>query len=1258
MSSTFILGAPGTGKTHALIQRAVSYLETGNNPESLLILAPTRQGATRMRHAIARASERSLSQAPTRAWAAYAFDVLRRAFVLGLLPGVQAPPKLLSGPEQDTMIAEMLTQHRAGIGAQVRWPEDLNQALDTRGFRHELRDFFDRMAEYNLNADQVRQLGREHGHPEWVAVADFYTEYAQVRALRAPNAFDPSALIHRACNFLLTHPEFLAQERERFRLILIDDAQEMSPATYRLLGVLTGSFEYLLSRSIVPANLGEAARDQLAVACAQAPSVVITGCSENTLQGFRGARPEMMSLFSVLYPNLVQEHLSSSYRMSEPVAAGWEQLVRRLPVVPRAATVRQLQPAQVREEQQSLLAVNELGDILDSTAVGESALGVQAHLLASAQDEANQIAQMLLEDYLYRGRMYRESAIIVRNSSEVARLRRVLASAGIPTVTPSSLTPLRDEPAVRPFLDALALLVYTLKQSAQWLRLPELGAVVPGATEATSTSSTEAGETHTDPAENQANPAETNAEKLFRRSLHDVLAEEDRANPGSGAHNAISLLTSRLGGASSMEVRRLRQQLRAAELLAGGTRPSDELLLGALLDPEALPAEGIGVAARRVSAVLSAGMRALNDPDADAQSVLWELWEASGLERIWTREIHINGNIGPVAERAHRNLDAMIGLFESAERFTDQMPGSTPEQFLAYLDQQDLAMDSLAARGQRYDAVEILTPAQAASRSWQTVYVSGIQEGVWPNTTLRGSLLATADLVDMCDSALNGGEFMGTRSYAERARDVRHDELRMFASALSRAQKSVVLTAVIDEDSAPSEFFYALAPEKTSDDITRVRRPLTLRALVAQLRAAATGTDPVRAALALDQLHSLLERSGTLAPEYRVLDTENRSGESDSAESQSGEQSEGNNSIIERRIGIPGAHPSQWWGIKNLSSTDPIFTPRHTVDEHGMPGAERLVVPISPSRLERIHKSPLDWLVAAARAESPTDLSRSLGTLIHAIAEEMPAASQVELREELERRLDALNLPDTWESQQLRERAEAMIMKFSTYINEIMPGDERELVGVEGSFSVLVPGAQLDAQLDGRVDRLERDSEGKYLIADLKTGKHKPNKNEIKEHAQLAAYQVAIEAGAGAAMQARFEGAGGRSRELFSGLTGSSAGASLVQLGDGTVPTPKNRPQAQEPLGEDEKTQQMSAYLAQLASGALSYEEMSRLFNVVDEITPQPGTGQWAHELIMRAAELIVSSQVQARHRPGESCALPDICPLCVRGRQLTQDED
>ncbi len=39
------------------------------------------------------------------------------------------------------MIGEILAGHREGKGAAVRWPADLHEALGTRGFRQEIRDF-------------------------------------------------------------------------------------------------------------------------------------------------------------------------------------------------------------------------------------------------------------------------------------------------------------------------------------------------------------------------------------------------------------------------------------------------------------------------------------------------------------------------------------------------------------------------------------------------------------------------------------------------------------------------------------------------------------------------------------------------------------------------------------------------------------------------------------------------------------------------------------------------------------------------------------------------------------------------------------------------------------------------------------------------------------------------------------------------------------------------------------------------------------
>ena len=235
MTTQLLTGIPGTGKTHHLTERALRYLTDGNDPARLLILAPTRTAATRMRDTIAAASDRSLSVAPTRAWAAYAFDLLKRAQTRGLLTGVEGNLKLLSGPEQDVIIGELLANHAEGIAPGPAWPDSLREALPTRGFRHEIRDFFDRMAEYDLTAEDVQALARDYNRPIWAALAQLHTEYRAVRALRAKNAYDPAVLINDACRLLLRNPEFLAEERRRYDLILIDDVQELSPSTYRLL---------------------------------------------------------------------------------------------------------------------------------------------------------------------------------------------------------------------------------------------------------------------------------------------------------------------------------------------------------------------------------------------------------------------------------------------------------------------------------------------------------------------------------------------------------------------------------------------------------------------------------------------------------------------------------------------------------------------------------------------------------------------------------------------------------------------------------------------------------------------------------------------------------------------------------------------------------------------------------------------------------------------------------------------------------------
>lgn len=1280
MTTQLLTGIPGTGKTHHLTQRALRYLSDGLDPARLLILAPTRTAATRMRDTIAAASDRSLSVAPTRAWAAYAFDLLKRAQTRGLLTGVEGNLKLLSGPEQDVIIGELLANHAEGIAPGPAWPDSLREALPTRGFRHEIRDFFDRMSEYDLTAEDVQALARDYNRPVWAALAQLHTEYRAVRALRAKNAYDPAVLINDACRLLLRNPEFLAEERRRYDLILIDDVQELSPSTYRLLR--------LIAAEEPPTDAAELAAEYPDVFAA-APEVIMTYSDEAVVQGFRGARPDLVRTLPESFPHLAERTLTTSYRLPALMMPLLADIRRRLPrysrYVPAAetdgqngqktpATFGRINTTPADEAltwgavDEPLLHLGADGKILDPAHYRTAPAGVYKYALASAQDEANLLAQLLLEDRIYGNRPYRESAIIVRNGADVARIRRVLSASGIPSRTSAALVPVRDEPAVRPFLDALSLLVYARKRGEKALN----PAVTGAGYEALS-------------------PDE--AEEIMRKSLDDVIAEENRSNPLNGANSAITLLTSRLGGASSMDVRRLRQQLRSVELQTGGHRPSDDLLLGALLHPETLPAEGVGRAVHRIAAVLSAGRKALARPNSTSTEVLWALWEASGLEKTWVAQTR---SAGPEADAAHRNLDAMIGLFEAASRFDEQMRGAGAEQFLDFIDAQDLPMDTLAARGVRQDAVEILTPALAAGQSWRTVYVCGLQEGTWPNTTVRGSLLSTGDLVDICDARMRRpapanpahanpdaqaeGEQVPPariRSYPERVRDTRHDELRMFAVAATRASTRLVLTAVRNEDEAPGEFFDFVVPTDAENDspevpITRVRRPATLRSLVAELRRTLV-EDALTAMSAEDaELKNAAGSPGSEAhvPEAHAPDAPDTAEDAQNPEAALNPEAaafrfDAASRTLARlaRVQAPGASPEQWWGLLPLSSTEPFFArPAHDTPENdtdgNAPDEGRRTIALSPSRLETIHNSPLDWLVSAARAEAQTDLSRSLGTLVHAIAEEYPTGTLEQLQTALEERIGSLGVPARredeseeeyrervpWEAYALYERAKRMILRLSYYYRLHMGDAGWQNLGVEGSFAVRVPVpfdpqgevGELDALLTGRVDRLEeapeKDGTRRFVIVDLKTGKSKPDGTAVATHPQLAAYQIAVEAGAGEQLAERYR-----------------AEAAALEAGE---PLPDTRPQELEYTGYTGRS--AGAALMQVGVSDVNDDSKARL-----QVQPAlEDNDEWAVDLVQRAAELIAGAQVQTRHREGNhghGCRLPELCPICTRGRQVTQ---
>lgn len=545
----------------------------------------------------------------------------------------------------------------------------------------------------------------------------------------------------------------------------------------------------------------------------------------------------------------------------------------------------------------------------------------------------------------------------------------------------------------------------------------------------------------------------------------DLVTREEPATTTEVA----DLLTTSLGGLDAVGLRRLRRVLRAEERAEGGERGSDELLLEVVGDPlRAARLPGVvrrGV--QRLAQVLADGRAALVG-GGGAPEVLWAMWSASDVAGSWQRTALAGG---PAGARADRDLDAVLALFTAAEQFVDRFPQAPAAAFGLHLRAQDLPADSLAPQADQAGAVELLTAAGAAGGEWDLVVVAGVQEGIWPDLRLRDQLLGAQHLVEVLAGRATPGD-AGPERYLQARAAVLDDELRAFAVAVSRARRRLVVTAVRDADSAPSGLVELVQPGPEDDAepdprLAVVPPALDLRAVVAQARGRLEA-DLARAP------ESVGEAQAATHPAARLLAR-----------------------LAAERV--PGADPAGWYGVGGPSTQAPLF-------------ADDAVVPLSPSKLETAAACALRWALEGAGGTSSDTTEQNLGTLVHAVAAELPEGTQAELAEALEARWSTLDLPEGWVGAQQRRRADSMVRHLAAYLR-----DAAEVVAVEKPFTAeLGEGARV--VLRGVVDRLERvvdpDGTARLRVVDLKTGKNAVSKDEAARHPQLGAYQLAVEAGA------------------------------------------------------------------------------------------------------------------------------------------------
>jgi superfamily I DNA/RNA helicase/RecB family exonuclease len=417
-----VLGGPGTGKTTLLTEVAADrILRGGVDPEQLLIVTANRRAATEVRTAIARMitehdehddMPRTVREPLVRTVHSYAFSVLRLHAFMRDVPG----PRLLSGPEQDAVVRELLA---GDIEDEAHyWPDRLWPALGVPGFAEEVRDLMLRAAERGLGPEDLIKIGRDTKHPEWVATGMFARQYEQVTLLagaadsavaqESAPALDAAELVASAVLAFETDAELLAAERARVRYLLVDDAQHLDPLQYRLL-----------------ARLGFAAKE-----------FVLAGDPDQAVFSFRGADPRLLGDTEPDGGTVVLRH---SHRMAPTIRQAVARLAARLP---GSAPQRPALPTEQVENSRETGTVD-----------------VRLHTTEAA--EAAWVADQFRRAHLIEGVPWSDMAILVRSvtlSGPV--LHRALSSAGVPLATDAEELPLARQPAVRPFLELLRVATY------------------------------------------------------------------------------------------------------------------------------------------------------------------------------------------------------------------------------------------------------------------------------------------------------------------------------------------------------------------------------------------------------------------------------------------------------------------------------------------------------------------------------------------------------------------------------------------------------------------------------------------------------------------------------------------------------------------------------------------------------------------------------------------------------------------------------
>ena len=991
---TLVAGAPRSGKTEFALDMLIAAMKRYGDANAVMTVSGRQIADMLGDRAIRELS--AVSQArPVTTLSAVAFRLLTAARSAQGKP----LPKLLNGAEQDVIIRKVLASHvehrQHGdecatcdllrvYFAVSEW-SGLVADDSTDAFANQLRDMLARMNEIGAKPELENMLiaraasrngeldaRRERLRTQWRLAFALREEYnAAIRAAYSGEyRLDASQLMIDA-----TEAVSDIRDADIPNMLIVDDFQDATLAGFALLEALHNRGTRLLLvgnpdeavqtfRGSYPEYLFNEAQARMGARLERIENLY-AACENDGAQTIRNASNRQNVHDD--YRTLVATRVSLSIASTEPTDVPLPERPGKMRNIPGAMPIEALPSGNT--------------DACVTPADGS----VETALYRSSSEELDDVVWKIKTEHLQRSREWNDMAVITHDNATVRAFGERLRADGVPVRYSSVTRPLKDEP----FVQGLFALIELAELKRRTIAASGMDPQAAGSYIRSRVASIMASPLITVGGDRQhegrpARLASVESAMHALASLAEIVGDDEIRTQDSAnmAKTDVEQQSSLLRLMADWHEYMAKCHAISDEGQHDGGHDGDQN--DPVFDMDALYVLLLEGNTDRVIDTIASVTG--SDPQVKAFASLWKVldktceaehklvlrepqyvldcaWRACGKAEIWQRVALEHSAAG---RAANDRLDAAMRLFNYASggESSGEFAARTIEAFMEQVRSLTIEADSLAHTAPIDQAVTLTTPAGAAGRHWNLVFLPSLQQGQWPNLTPRNTLFGGEELADV----MLHGELSDTVTTSAGKRDaqlaaVLASEQKSFLVALTRADECAVMSAVLNDDHVPSDFLYGYVPEWFDRDRDADMERREYAAIGSQGDYAGLESDP-RGLIAAAR--SVLAMEPSNSPKAR-----------DAAETLA---------LLASR-GIRAADPDCWPFVEEPVS----LAERETIQDGKTRQSD--VVTLSPSAVDNLWACPVCWMLEN-RFSGPRmgSVATNFGSLIHTVAQKATEA--------------------------------------------------------------------------------------------------------------------------------------------------------------------------------------------------------------------------------------------------------------------------